>query len=81
MKVSITLDDGSTKIVEVDVTKLSDEQLEVYAEMGADEAIKEIKSRIGFNPYKSVEDYDAKDVEDYQEFLKSKPDKEGESNE
>jgi hypothetical protein len=81
MKVSITLDDGSTKIVEVDVTKLSDEQLEVYAEMGADEAIKEIKSRIGFNPYKSVEDYDAKDVEDYQEFLKSKSDKEGESNE
>jgi hypothetical protein len=81
MKISILLEDGSTKIVEVDVTELSDEQLNVYAEMGADEAIKELKGRIGFNPYKPIEDYNAKDIKNYQKFLKSKSSQKEEPNE
>jgi hypothetical protein len=72
MKVHVSLADGTSKTVEVDVTTLSEEQLEIYASMGADEAIKELKKRIGFNPYKPLEETTDKDVQDYSDFLESK---------
>jgi hypothetical protein len=75
MKIHILLEDGSSKVVDVDVSTLSEEQLNIYAEMGAKEAIKELKNRIGFNPYKAIEDYTLKDAKKYQEFLESKSSK------
>ena len=78
MKVHFTLADGTSKTVEIDVTTLSDEQLGVYASLGAKEAADELKSRVGFNPYKPLEKTTDKDVEDYANWLESQK-KEGDS--
>jgi hypothetical protein len=72
MKIHVTFEDGTSKTLDIDVTTLSEEQLDIYASMGSDEAIDELKSRIGFNPHKPLEDMTDKDVEDFSEFLKSK---------
>jgi hypothetical protein len=71
MKVHVTLADGTGKVVDVDVKTLSEEQLDIYASMGSDEAISELKSRIGFNPYKPLEEMSDKDVERYAEWEES----------
>jgi hypothetical protein len=84
MKVHFTLADGTSKVVDIDVKTLSEEQLDVYASMGAEEAIDELKSRIGFNPYKPLEEMSDKDVERYAKWKKSqkkKKKKEDNSNE
>ena len=71
MKVHVTLADGTGKVVDVDVKTLSEEQLDIYASMGSDEAISELQSRIGFNPYKPLEEMSDKDVERYAKWQKS----------
>jgi hypothetical protein len=71
MKVHVTLADGTGKVVDVDVKTLSEEQLDIYASMGSDEAISELQSRIGFNPYKPLEEMSDKDVERYAEWEES----------
>jgi hypothetical protein len=78
MKVHFTSADGTSKTVEIDVTTLSDEQLNVYASLGSEEAADELKSRIGFNPYKPLEKITDKDVEDYSKWSESQK-KEGDS--
>jgi hypothetical protein len=72
MKIHVILADGTSKTVDVVVSELSDEQLEVYAEMGSEEAVEELQNRIGFNPYKPIEEYTRKDAKRYSKFLKSK---------
>jgi hypothetical protein len=76
MKVHFTLADGTSKVVDIDVKTLSEEQLDVYASMGAEEAIDELKSRIGFDPYKPLEKITDRDVKEYAKWLKSKKKKE-----
>lgn len=75
MKIHVTLKDGTSKTLDIDVTSLSDEQLDIYASMGADEAVDELKKRIGFNPHKPLEDMTDKDVNRYTEFLEAKQEK------
>jgi hypothetical protein len=75
MKIHVTLKDGTSKTLDIDVTSLSDEQLDIYASMGADEAVDELKNRIGFNPHKPLEDMTDKDVNRYTEFLEAKQEK------
>lgn len=81
MKVHVTLADGTGKVVDVDVKTLSEEQLDIYASMGADEAIDELQSRIGFNPYKPIEEMSDKDVERYAKWKKSQKKKKEDNNE
>jgi hypothetical protein len=82
MKVHVTLADGTGKVVDVDVKTLSEEQLDIYASMGSDEAISELQSRIGFNPYKPLEEMSDKDVQRFAKWKKSqKKKKESDSNE
>lgn len=68
------LRDGTSKTLEIDVTTLSEEQLDIYASMGSDEAADELKKRIGFNPHKPLEEITDKDVEEFSEFLEKKED-------
>lgn len=72
MKIHVILKDGTSKTLEIDVTKLSEEQLDIYASMGSDDAAEELKKRIGFNPHKPLEEITDKDVEYFDEFLKQK---------
>lgn len=81
MKVHVTLADGTGKVVDVDVKTLSEEQLDIYASMGADEAIDELQSRIGFNPYKPLEEMSDKDVKRYAKWQESQKKEETSDNE
>lgn len=81
MKVHVTLADGTGKVVDVDVKTLSEEQLDIYASMGADEAIDELQSRIGFNPYKPLEEMSDKDVKRYAKWKESQKKEETSDNE
>jgi hypothetical protein len=51
--------------VEVDFTKLSEEELEVYAIMGIADARKELKNRIGFDQFKAPEELTPDDARFY----------------
>jgi hypothetical protein len=81
MKVHVTLADGTGKVVDVDVKTLSEEQLDIYASMGSDEAISELQSRIGFNPYKPLEEMSDKDVQRFAKWKKAQKNKESDDNE
>jgi hypothetical protein len=81
MKVHVTLADGTGKVVDVDVKTLSEEQLDIYASMGSDEAISELQSRIGFNPYKPLEEMSDKDVQRFAKWKKAQKKKESDDNE
>jgi hypothetical protein len=62
MQIIIDGPDGS-KVVDVVFSELSEPELRVYARMDIPEAREELKSRIGIDPYKSVEDYTPSDLE------------------
>ena len=81
MKVHVTLADGTGKVVDVDVKTLSEEQLDIYASMGSDEAISELQSRIGFDPYKPLEEMSDKDVERFAKWKKTQKKKKSDDNE
>lgn len=57
--------------VDVDFAKLSEAELEVYAQFGIADARKELKNRIGFDQFKAPEDLTPEDAEFYDNWLKN----------
>lgn len=57
--------------VELEFSKLSEQELEVYAMMGVAEARKELKNRIGFDQFKAPEEYTEDDAKFYDKWLKN----------
>ena len=51
------------KAVEVNFADLGEKEIRVYAQIGILEAREELKKRIGFDPYKAIEDYTPDDLE------------------
>ena len=62
MQIFIDGPDGA-KVVDVVFSELSEPELRLYARMDIPEAREELKSRIGLDPYKSVEDYTPDDLD------------------
>jgi hypothetical protein len=57
--------------VELEFDKMSEKELEVYAQMGIADARKELKNRIGFDPFKAPEDCTEDDADFYDNWLKN----------
>jgi hypothetical protein len=60
------------KVVEVDFADLGEKELRVYAQIGIVEAREELKKRIGFDPYKAIEDYTPDDLKFFMNWEKNK---------
>jgi hypothetical protein len=70
MQIIIDGPDGS-KVVDVVFSEISEAELRIYAKMNIAQAREELKNRIGFDPYKAVEDYTPADVKFYTRWKKN----------
>lgn len=52
--------------------ELSEDSLRVFARFGFAEARAELRNRIGFDPYKPLDEYGPEDLDFYTEWLKKK---------
>ena len=59
------------QVVEVDFANLGEQELRVYAQIGIVEAREELKKRIGFDPFKVIEDYGPDDLEFFMNWEKN----------
>lgn len=71
MKIRIDSASGA-EIVEVDFSTMEDDRLDAFAAAGSVDAQKELKKRIGINPYKPLSEVTEADLIDYEEWRKNK---------
>lgn len=70
MKIRIDSASGP-EIMEVDFSKMEDNQLKAFAAAGSSEAQEELKNRTGIDVYKPIEDVTGDDVKEFAEWLKN----------
>ncbi len=70
MKINVDTATGG-KTVEIDLSTIDDKRLDALARVGSTEAREELKRRVGFDPYKPIEEFTKEDVRYYKEWLKN----------
>lgn len=57
--------------VNINFSELSEDELRLFAKMDIAEAREELKNRIGFDPYKKLEDYTPEDIKFFDNWRKN----------
>jgi len=70
MKINVDTATGG-KTVEIDLSTIDDKRLNALARAGSTEAREELKLRVGFDPYKPIEEFTKDDIRYYKEWLKN----------